>query len=480
MTYESVIGLEVHVELETRSKLFCSCANHFGAEPNTLCCPTCLGLPGSLPVLNRAAVDLALRAAVALDCTIAPMVHFDRKHYFYPDLPRGYQITQHATPIGSKGFLEIETDTGVRTIGIARVHLEDDAGKLVHADIGEEQASLVDFNRSGVPLIEIVTAPDLRSPGEARQFLETLKSVLQYLGVSDCKMQEGSLRCDANLSLRRPDEMELGIKTELKNVNSFRTIERALEYERQRQSTILRTGGKVAAETRRWDDARGQTAPMRSKEQTHDYRYFPEPDLPALLITEQWVDHARSDLPELPVARRRRLLLAHDLSEYEALMITRSRALADLYERIVAQGIEVKFAANWLLGEVSRLVNANELEWGDLPIEADELVILLRHVADGKVAAITAKELLTESFAEGKPISAMITGGLATQISDEEELRTVVVQAVVSNPQTVADYQGGKERALLYLVGQVMKSTGGRANPSVVNQLLREELLRRR
>ncbi|MGE5654852.1 MAG: Asp-tRNA(Asn)/Glu-tRNA(Gln) amidotransferase subunit GatB [Bacillota bacterium] len=473
--YETIIGLEVHVELITQSKLFCGCANRFGAEPNTLCCPTCLGLPGSLPVLNQIAVEMALRAALALNCTIAPLIRFDRKHYFYPDLPRGYQITQYTTPIGSGGFLEIETPLGVKKIGIARVHLEDDAGKLVHSN-EQSGASLVDYNRSGVPLIEIVTTPNLHSPQEARIFLDTLKNVLQYLDVSDCKMQEGSLRCDANLSLRPEGTIQLGVKTELKNVNSFRNIERGLEYERQRQQDLLLSGGTILAETRRWDDGRGVTLPMRVKEESQDYRYFPEPDLPATPIGPKWIDQILKQLPELPAIRYQRLLRQHHLTEYEAGMISRCKHLADFCESVVAQGVQPKAAVGWLLGEVSRLMNARQLEWEHIPIRADDLALLIKEVNAGRVSTTKGKELLALSFTTGEQLARLLRESEVLQISDQDDLRTLVAQAIANNDQVVAEIKAGKERALMFLIGQVIRLSRGRANPTLVNELLRNEL----
>lgn len=476
--YESVIGLEVHAELKTKSKIFCNCTTEFGGDPNTHVCPVCLGLPGVLPVLNKQVVEFAIMAGLALNCQIASFSKFDRKNYYYPDLPKNYQISQYDLPIAEEGYLDIEVNGEQKRIGIARVHMEEDAGKLVHQGdtIAQSQYSLVDYNRTGVPLIEIVSEPDLRSPQEARAYLEKLKAILQYTGVSDCKMQEGSLRCDANVSVRPLGSKELGTKTELKNLNSFKALQKALEYEIQRQIEVLEDGGQVIQETRSWDEAKGVTVSLRSKEEAHDYRYFPEPDLVPLRIDRHWIERVRENLPELPDEKKVRFVKQYDLPSYDAEVITSSKTLADFFEQCLEHYENAKTISNWVMGELLRLLNANNLEIEDSPIKPKQLVELLMLMDKGTISGKIAKTVFEEMFTSGKPPQAIVEEKGLVQISDVGELARIVDKVVEANPQSVEDFRNGKEKAIGYLVGQVMKETKGKANPQLVNKLLRERL----
>ncbi|ATY85913.1 Asp-tRNA(Asn)/Glu-tRNA(Gln) amidotransferase GatCAB subunit B [Kyrpidia spormannii] len=474
MEFETVIGLEVHVELATKTKIFCGCSTEFGAPPNTHVCPVCLGHPGVLPVLNRRALELAMKAALALNCEIARESKFDRKNYFYPDLPKAYQISQYDKPIGEHGWVEIETADGPKRIGITRVHLEEDAGKLMHG--GDGLHSLVDFNRVGVPLIEIVSEPDMRSPEEARAYLEKLKAIMQYCEISDVRMEEGSLRCDANISLRPVGTAEFGTKTEIKNMNSFRNVQRGLEHEQERQREILATGGQVVQETRRWDEAAGRTLPMRSKEEAHDYRYFPEPDLVTLSIDEEWVKRVRETIPELPDARRRRFVEQYGLPAYDAGVLTASRGVADFFEEAARYAGDAKAVSNWMMGELLGHMNQSGLEIRDVKVTPRSLARLIELIADGTISTKIGKTVFAEMFATGKEPDAVIEEKGLVQISDEGALAALVDRVIEANPKSVADYRGGKGKALGALVGQVMKETKGKANPQVVNKLLRERL----
>ncbi|GFN22255.1 Asp-tRNA(Asn)/Glu-tRNA(Gln) amidotransferase subunit GatB [Thermanaeromonas sp. C210] len=476
MEYEAVIGLEVHVELKTESKAFCSCTTAFGGEPNTHVCPVCLGLPGVLPVINRRMVEFGLRTALALNCTIAPMCKFDRKNYYYPDLPKNYQISQYDMPLARNGYLEIEVDGEKKRIGITRVHMEEDAGKLIHVEGPNGDYSLVDYNRAGVPLLEIVSEPDLRSPEEARAYMEKLKAILEYIDVSDCKMQEGSLRCDANVSVRPKGATSFGTKTEVKNMNSFRALQRALSYEIQRQIELLEKGERVVQETRAWDEDKQVTYTMRSKEEAHDYRYFPEPDLVPLAIDQEWIEKVRAGLPELPDARRERLVRQYGLPEYDAGIITGSRALADYFERAVALFPDAKQVSNWLMGDFLRLLNAQGLEPNQAPVTPENLAELLKLQEEGVISIKIAKQVFEEMFATGKGAREIVQAKGLVQISDVAELTPIVERVLASHPKVVEDYRNGKEKALGFLVGQVMKETKGKANPSLVNKLLKERL----
>ncbi|WCF09461.1 Asp-tRNA(Asn)/Glu-tRNA(Gln) amidotransferase subunit GatB [Paenibacillus thiaminolyticus] len=468
--YETVIGLEVHVELRTESKIFCGCSTAFGAPPNTHTCPICLGHPGVLPVLNRQAVEYAMKAAMALNCEIASVSKFDRKNYFYPDSPKAYQISQYDQPIGKNGWIDIEIGGETKRIRIDRLHLEEDAGKLTHVDGG--YASLVDFNRVGTPLVEIVSEADLRSPEEAKAYLEKLKAIMQYCEVSDVKMEEGSLRCDANISLRPYGQEEFGTKAELKNMNSFRGVQRGLEYEEERQADILDEGGQVVQETRRWDEAQGRTLSMRSKEEAHDYRYFPDPDLVTVVIDDEWKERIRATIPELPDARKARYAAAYGLSGYDAEVITSSKKLADLFEDSLQYTKDAKAVANWIMGDLLAFLNAGGLEIEAVKLDGQGLGEMIGLIEKGTISTKIAKTVFKEMLESGKPPQAIVEEQGLVQISDEGAILAVVQQIIASNPQSVEDYKAGKQKAIGFLVGQVMKETKGKANPGLVNQLL--------
>ncbi|MDN5344328.1 MAG: aspartyl-tRNA(Asn)/glutamyl-tRNA(Gln) amidotransferase subunit [Clostridia bacterium] len=476
MEYEAVIGLEVHTELKTNSKAFCGCTTAFGGEPNTHVCPVCLGLPGVLPVINRRVVEFGLKTALALNCQVEPFCKFDRKNYYYPDLPKNYQISQYDLPLARKGYLTITVDGQERVIGITRVHMEEDAGKLIHVDGPDGGYSLVDYNRTGVPLLEIVSEPDLRTPAEARAYMEKLKTILQYLDVSDCKMEEGSLRCDANVSVRPRGSQVLGTKTEVKNMNSFRALQRALEYEIERQIAVLEGGGQVQQATMAWDEARGVTYIMRTKEEAQDYRYFPEPDLVPLEIDGDWIEQVRAGLPELPDARCHRLINDYGLPAYDAGVITSSRALADYFDRVVSLYPDAKVVSNWIMGDFLRLLNAAGLEPGSSPVPPEEMAALLQLQKEGTISGKIAKQVLEEMFATGKGARLVVEEKGLVQISDAGALARIVEEVLAANPGVVEDYRNGKDKALGFLVGQVMKATKGKANPGLVNQLLKERL----
>ncbi|BBB92378.1 MAG TPA: Asp-tRNA(Asn)/Glu-tRNA(Gln) amidotransferase subunit GatB [Methylomusa anaerophila] len=477
MKYETVIGLEVHSELKTQSKIFCGCSTKFGSEQNTNVCPVCLGLPGVLPVINEKVVEFAVRAGLALNCNILPFSKFDRKNYYYPDLPKNFQTSQYDLPIAVNGYLEIEVNGEPKRIGITRVHMEEDAGKLVHAGtIVKSDYALVDYNRTGVPLVEIVSEPDIRTPEEAKAYLEKLKSILQYIDVSDCKMEEGSLRCDANISLRPAGSTTLGTKAEIKNLNSFRAVQRGLEYEQERQAEVLDDGGRIIQETRSWDEARGVTLSLRSKEQAHDYRYFPEPDLVPIVVDPAWVDDIRASLPELPDARKARLMANYGLSSYDAETITASREMADYYDEIVKKGAEAKVAANWLMGEVSKHLNAAACSVAECPVSPENLAGLISLIDKGTISGKIAKTVFEDMWESSKDAETIVKEKGLLQISDEGAIIAIVEAVIAANPQSVADYQAGKDRAIGFLVGQVMKQTKGRANPDLVNKLLKERM----
>lgn len=476
MNLETIIGLEVHVELKTASKVFSSSPNGFGDDPNTNVNPFDLGYPGTLPVLNEEAVNFAMKAAMALNCEIANETLFDRKNYFYPDNPKAYQISQGDHPIGQNGWIEIETEGGKKRIGITRLHLEEDMGKLTHGDDGY---SYVDYNRQGTPLIEIVSEPDVRSPEEAHAYLEKLKNIIQYTGVSDCKMQEGSLRCDANLSMRPADQEAFGTKIELKNLNSFNFVEKGLEFEEKRQEKELSEGGDILPETRRFDEKTKETILMRVKGEAEDYRLFTDADLVPLYIDDAWKEHIRQEIPELPDAKKKRYIDVLGLSEGDARDITGSKQMADFFEEAVARDVDQKQVINWLMEEVSAYMNKHGKELNELAITPEALAKMINLIQDGTISSKIAKQVSAELMEKGgDPEKIVEEQGLA-QISDEGQLREIITGILDENTQSVSDYQNGKKKALGFLVGQVMKATKGQANPPKVNQLLEEEIMKR-
>jgi aspartyl-tRNA(Asn)/glutamyl-tRNA(Gln) amidotransferase subunit B len=467
--FDPVIGLEIHAQLMTASKIFCGCSTAFGSAPNTHVCPVCLGLPGALPVLNRAAVDDAIRAALALGCTIHETSIFARKNYFYPDLPKGYQISQYERPLATHGRFA--------GVGITRVHLEEDAGKSLHDGFPDsDRKTYVDYNRSGTPLMEIVTEPDLRSASAAADFFSELRTLLVWLGVNDGNMEEGSLRCDANVSIRPAGAERLGTKAEVKNLNSFRYLQKALEFEIERQIQVVTGGGEVEQETLLWDAGAGRTYSMRSKEEAHDYRYFPEPDLPPLVIARGRVDEIRRSMPELPDARRARFVRQYALPEYDAKLLTQSRAIGDFFERTVACGAPAKAASNWIMGELTRVLNERSSDVTSSPVSAERLAELLVLVERGTISGSTAKAVFERMIATGRPPAEIVAAEGLTQIDDEEHIAALVADVIAKNADVVEQYRSGKTNAFGFLVGQVMKGAGGKANPRRVNELLKRAL----
>ena len=472
------MGLEVHAQILTRSKMFCGCStDYLTAPPNTNTCPVCLGLPGSLPVINQRAVEATIRTALALNCEIPAFSKFDRKNYFYPDLPKGYQISQYDLPLSRKGHLEFDVNGDTRRCGITRVHLEEDTGKLLHEGaIHESQSSLVNFNRAGVPLMEIVSEPDLRSADEAREYVMRLRAILQYIGVNNGDMESGQLRCDANVSLRPVGSTEYGTKIEVKNMNSFRAIHRAIGYEVERQTEVLASGGQLVQETRGWNDARGHTVSQRSKEFAEDYRYFPEPDLPPLDVSRQWVNEIRSGLPELPAARRDRFMRAFGLTPYDASLLTASRPMAEFFEETVRLGGSPKPVANWMLSDFSRLLNTDRREIQDASIKPVHLHALIQLVDSGAISGKMAKQIFEEMYRAADPGPALQAARGSSQISGDLELVAIVDQVIAENARSVADFKAGKAQALKFLIGQGMKISKGRANPQRLDALLREKI----
>ncbi len=473
MKFETVIGLEVHVELKTQSKVFSASPNAFGDEPNSNVSPVDLGYPGTLPVLNEEAVNFAMKAAMALNCEIATDTMFDRKSYYYPDNPKAYQISQDKLPIGENGWIDIEVDGKKKRIGITRLHLEEDAGKLSHHPEGY---SLVDYNRQGTPLIEIVSEPDLRSPEEAYAYLDKLKNIIQYTGVSDVRMEEGSLRCDANISLRPVGQEEFGTKIELKNLNSFIFVRNGLAYEEKRQAEILRAGGQLQQETRRYDEKTKETILMRVKDDADDYRLFPDPDLVPFHIDEEWKERIRQEIPELPDARKKRYIEEIGLPEYDAEVLTSSKDMADFFEETIQLDVDVKQVSNWMMGDLSAYMNKHLKELHELPITPEGLAKMINLIEDGTISSKIAKKVFAEMVENGVDPEKYVKEKGLVQISDEGQLREIVTQVLAENEQSVADYKAGKGRALGFLVGQVMKATKGQANPPMVNKLLKEEI----
>lgn len=481
MNFETVIGLEVHVELKTNSKIFSPAPNHFGAEPNTNTTVIDLGYPGVLPVLNKNVVDFAMKAALALNMDINQHTKFDRKNYFYPDNPKAYQISQFDKPIGENGWIEIEIEGTdgqpgyTKKIGITRLHMEEDAGKLTHG----EGYSLVDFNRQGTPLVEIVSEPDIRTPAEAYAYLEKLKAIIQYTGVSDVRMEEGSLRCDANISIRPYGQEEFGTKTELKNLNSFNFVRKGLEHEEIRQAEVLLSGGEIKQETRRFDEKTGKTILMRVKEGTDDYRYFPEPDLVDLHIDDEWLERVRESIPELPDARKKRYVEQLGLNDYDASVLVVNKVISDFFDEMVAQGADAKLSANWLMGDVSAYLNAEQKEISETALTPENLAGMVKLIADGTISSKIAKKVFTELVQNGGDAAKIVKDKGLVQISDPAVLLGFVTEVLDANPQSIEDFKNGKDRAIGFLVGQIMKASKGQANPPMLNKILLEEINKR-
>ena len=477
MEYETVIGLEVHAQLKTRSKIFCGCSTAFGAEPNTHTCPICLGMPGVLPVVNKRAIEFLLRMAIAAGSEIAPISRFARKNYFYPDLPKAYQISQYELPLATGGHIDIDVDGSTKRIRLVRIHIEEDAGKLIHGEnLDDPRASYVDLNRAGTPLLEIVGEPDLRSPAEARGYVQKLRTLVQYLDICDGNMEEGSLRCDANLSVRPAGSEALGTKAELKNINSFRFLQRALEYERDRQILTLEKGDRVVQETRLWDQAHGVTQPMRTKEAAHDYRYFPDPDLVPLTVGREWLDALRADLPELPDAKRARFIEQYGIPAYDAGILTTSRDLADYYERAVEAHDASKALSNWVMGDLLGALHDAKKDITDSPVPPEGLAGLVRLIEDGTISGKIAKTVFEEMFSSGKEAAAIVEARGLTQITDEGALETAADEVIAAHPDEVEQYRSGKTKLLGFFMGRVMKSTGGKANPQTIQEILKHKL----
>jgi len=474
MDYELVIGLEVHAELSTKSKIYCSCTTEFGGEENTHCCPICTGMPGVLPVLNKKVVEYAVKAGLATNCEIARFSKQDRKNYFYPDLPKAYQFSQYDLPLCKNGYIDIEVNGVQKRIGLTRIHIEEDAGKLIHDEW--DRGTLVDYNRCGVPLIEIVSEPDIRSAEEAKAYLEQLKAILEYIGVSDCKMQEGSLRADVNLSIRPVGQKEFGTRTEMKNLNSFKAIIRAIEGEFKRQKTELEYGGVIVQETRRWDDNKGVSVAMRSKEEAHDYRYFPEPDLVPIVLDDSYIEEIRASLPELPEARKKRYVEEFGLPEYDSAILTSSKYYADFFEEAVKMCDNAKAVSNWIMGDLMRILKEKEMEPSDIPFPAEYLAKLVKLIDAGKISGTIAKKVFDKMFQTQKDPEVIVKEEGLEVVNDEGALVGIVKKVLEANPQSVADYKGGKEKAFGFLVGQCMKESKGKGNPQIINKILKDEL----
>jgi aspartyl-tRNA(Asn)/glutamyl-tRNA(Gln) amidotransferase subunit B len=478
MNYEAVIGLEIHSELKTNTKIFCGCATSFGAEQNTHVCPVCLGLPGVLPVVNKRVVEFAIKAGLATNCTINNYSKFDRKNYYYPDLPKNFQTSQYDLPIAEHGYVDIEVDGKTKRIRLTRIHMEEDAGKLVHSGttIKDSATSNVDYNRTGVPLLEIVSEPDMSSAAEARTYMEKVKSILEYIDVSNCRMEQGNLRADLNVSLRPVGTTELGTRTEMKNINSFKALEDAISYEIERQTEVLEDGGHIVQETRTWDPARGITLSMRSKEEAHDYRYMPEPDLPPIVTTPEQIERYRQELPELPDARQARLTGQYGLSAYDAAVITASRQLAEYFDAVIVDGADPKLAANWIMGDLAKNLNAEGKTIEDSPVEAKRLGAMILLISKGTISSKIAKKVFEEMWKSPDDPEKIVKDKGLVQITDTKAIEAIVDAVIAANPKPVADYQGGNKKAIGALVGQVMKQSKGKANPAMVNQLLAARL----
>jgi len=472
--FETVIGLEVHLQFHTATKIFCGCANHFGCEPNSNTCPVCLGLPGSLPVLNQKALEYGIKVSLALNCQVNPFVKFDRKNYFYPDLPKGYQISQYDFPIGRNGQVMIATESGEKKIRVHRAHLEEDAGKLIHDT--ENRCTLVDYNRGGTPLLEIVTEPDLSSPQEAYDYLTNLKLILQYLDVSDCDMEKGSLRCDANISLRPFGQTKLGTKAEIKNLNSFRAVKLALEHEQLRQQGVILSGGKVIQETRLWDENKGMTVSMRGKEEAHDYRYFPEPDLVPFTIAAAEIDRVKSTLPELPPLKLARFLSQYGVSEYDATIIIQDRNLADFFEQCSPLFPVAKKICNWINGPLMQELNTRRLNISQTNMTPKKFVELVKLVEDGVVSNLVGKDILVQMFDTGKDAPTIVQEKGLAQVSDDNELIGFIDQVIQANPDVVQQIKNGTDKAMGFLVGQTMRQTKGKANPKKLSELIQRRI----
>jgi aspartyl-tRNA(Asn)/glutamyl-tRNA(Gln) amidotransferase subunit B len=474
MTYEAVIGLEVHAQLQTNTKIFCGCETAFGEEANTRTCPVCIGMPGVLPVLNQKAVEYTIKTGLAMNCTVSPFSRFARKNYFYPDLPKGYQISQYELPLCEKGHVEIVAGGTVKRIGITRIHLEEDAGKNLHQSGGG--ASLVDLNRAGTPLMEIVSEPDIRTPEEAVEYLKKLRAILRYIEVSDADMEKGNFRCDCNVSIRPVGSREYGTRAEVKNVNSFKFVQKALEYEIKRQAQLLDEGGRVVQETRLFDSTKGVTFSMRSKEEAHDYRYFPEPDRVPVAIATETIERIRKTIPELPDVKRERFVKDYGLPEYDADMLTQSRAMASYYEAAAAASGQPKVISNWMMGELMRLLNADGREIDDCPVSPDRLAGMVRMISDGTISTKIAKTVFEEMYRTGLDAETVVKEKGLVQVSDTGAIEQIIDAVIKANPAQQADYKSGKEKLFGFFVGQVMKASKGKANPEMVNELLKKKL----
>ncbi len=474
MEYEAVIGLEVHAQLLSSSKIFCGCSTKFGEAPNLNTCPVCLGMPGSLPVLNKKVLEYAIKMALATNCRVNPYSVFARKNYFYPDLPKGYQISQYENPLAEGGYVEIEVDGEVKKIGLVRIHIEEDAGKLIHDPY--QPVSYVDFNRTGVPLIEIVSEPDIKTPEEASLYLKKLRSILRYLEICDGNMEEGSFRCDANISIRPKGEKRLGTKTELKNMNSFRHVQKALSYEISRQKAIIESGGHIIQETRLWDESKNKTLPMRGKEEAHDYRYFPDPDLVPVYIEEGLVERLKKELPELPSVRKKRFIEEYDLPSYDAEILTGEKGLADYFEATLKGIYEPKMVSNWIMSELLRELNREKREIESCPVTPEGLAELLQMIKDKTISGKIAKTVFIEMYNTGKSAKEIVSEKGLVQVSDENAITELVEEVLKEHPKEVAQYKSGKEKLFGFFMGQIMKKSKGKANPKIANEILRKTL----